>query len=351
MKVVVYSQPFFPLMGGLERNTHTLCRALKDLGNEPHLLTETLSNQPDDYTFRVTRAPTKRTAAEIIREANLVLVNGGVSLKVLLFALMFNVRYGVIYHNYLSFRRKGNPWYSVWIRKLIAERAAVNVFTSSRSMELASLKNKSARVVLNPVDIELTPYYRQSHSGRQKQNETDYFLFAGRLIEGKGVFVLMDAIEEMDRCNHGEVTPRFVFAGTGPSMRALKTRASQLRRIEVKFPGRIDAEELVEMYTKAAALIVPSTTHKEGNPLVIAEALYAGTPVIASDQPPMIESVGEAGIIVPQGDATGLLSAMEFVIENVQERARLTREAEKRSALFSYEHYVSEVDNIVKQTQ
>jgi glycosyltransferase involved in cell wall biosynthesis len=105
----------------------------------------------------------------------------------------------------------------------------------------------------------------------------------------------------------------------------------------------------VSAYQQARTLVVPSTTHKEGNPLVVAESIFAGTPVIASDQPPMIESVGEAGIIVGQGDDQALAGAIRRVYKDDLFYTSLCREAQKRRRLFGYQQYKEEIKMVLDQ--
>jgi glycosyltransferase involved in cell wall biosynthesis len=159
----------------------------------------------------------------------------------------------------------------------------------------------------------------------------------------------MDALERIDQSGREIPAPRVVYAGTGPAMPSLKERAARLERVRVELPGRMDAAALVHMYEDATALIVPSTTHKEGNPLVIAEAMYAGTPVIASDQPPMIEAVGQAGIIVQTGNSEYLRSAVESLCQSPQRRNTLKEKALDRASVFSYEAYRDRIERLFSQ--
>lgn len=349
MKIVVYSKTFLPTLGGLERNTHTLCRALLDIGHEVQLVTETPSVQDKDFPFRITRTSSWKKMRRIIQRADLFLVNGGVSLKVLILALLHGVEYGIIYHNYLAFRRPGNQWYSIRVRKWIAEHASINVFTSEHSLRLAGLERSPCTVLLNPVDVDLQPLYHSGGNADTTDGDDLIFLFAGRLIEGKGVFLLMSALERIDESGGKASRIRMVFAGTGPARSELEKKASQLSQVQVELPGKLDAAQLVEAYQKAVALVVPSTTHKEGNPLVIAEAIYAGTPVIASNQPPMVESVGQAGIIVQEGSQEDLRHAIESICDNPERHTVLKEQARERAQIFDYDAYKTKLGQIFNQ--
>jgi glycosyltransferase involved in cell wall biosynthesis len=140
-----------------------------------------------------------------------------------------------------------------------------------------------------------------------------------------------------------------VIAGEGPAESEMRRRSESFETIDVHFAGRLDSTELVGAYQRARALVVPSTTHKEGNPLVVAEAIFAGTPVIASDQPPMIESVGEAGIIVEQGDDQALAGAIRRVYNDDLFYNSLCREAQQRRRLFGYQQYKEEIKMVLDQ--
>lgn len=345
MRIVVYSKPFFPLMGGLERNTLTLSLALTDLGHDVHLFTETCESDPADetYPFDVVRSQSLLDLITLLRSAHLFLVNGNVSLQAIPCAMIQGVPYGVIYHSYRGYHRAGSGVRTKVenrLRRLVAKRAAANIFTNSHACDEAGLPASGCHVILNPVDKRMEPLYEISPSGSQNRSP---LLFAGRIIEGKGVFVLLKALSNLD----GSMALDVLVAGEGPAESEMRRRSESFETIDVQFAGRLDSADLVRAYHQARALVVPSTTHKEGNPLVVAESIFAGTPVIASDQPPMVESVGDAGIIVGQGDDRALAEAIHRVYSDGSYYQSLRREAWKRRNLFSYQQYKEKIETIM----
>ena len=60
-------------------------------------------------------------------------------------------------------------------------------------------------------------------------------------------------------------------------------RASSASPARTRFLGVVAREDLPDLYASADAFVMPSTTETQG--LVQAEALAAGTPVIAADAP------------------------------------------------------------------
>jgi glycosyltransferase involved in cell wall biosynthesis len=329
-------------MGGLERNTLTLCLALKDLGHDVHLITETPSEEADDYPFPVTRTQSARKIFDTLYRANLLIVNGNVSLRVHPFAWLRRIPYAVIYHNFLGFEREGNGIATSLgnvVRGTVARKATANVFTNTYAAEHCGLPEESTHVVLNPVDKRMEKLYTEWN----KSLDADApFLFAGRLIKGKGIFVLAQALEQLD----GEIETRVVIAGEGRDEKRLRERTRAYSTVQVDFAGRLNEPELVKKYQNARALLVPSTTHKEGNPLVIAESIYAGTPVIASNQPPMIESVGDAGVIVEEGDAEELAQAIRLLQTDQKAYSEKRNRARERAHLFGYERYRQQIRDV-----
>jgi glycosyltransferase involved in cell wall biosynthesis len=331
-------------MGGLERNTQTVCLALKDTGHEVTLITETIAEHDDGYEFEIVRSKSISTFYSAISGSDFLIVNGNISLKILPLSILGHTPYGVIYANYTGYRRTGSgisTRIENVLREGLANRASINIFLSAYARKLAQVPQETSCVLRNPVDKHMIPLYEKNAG---KAQDRSYLLFAGRIIEGKGIFVLTDALAELD----GSLDLTVMIAGEGTDEDEMRRRTRAFDTIDIHFVGRLGDQKLVDAYRQAKALVVPSTSHKEGNPLVVAEALYAGTPVIASDQPPMIESVDDAGIIVPQGNSQELARAIRSLYEQEQQYQDLRRKAEQRSDQFSYRRYKKQIASIVK---
>ena len=102
--------------------------------------------------------------------------------------------------------------------------------------------------------------------------ETKLVLFAGRLVEKKGVAIVLDVCRQLSGV-------QFVVAGDGP-LRTLLTRAPA----NVTWHRTVAARRMHEYYHAADCVFLPS--HGEGLPLVVQEAMACGLPVlIAEDEP------------------------------------------------------------------
>ena len=103
---------------------------------------------------------------------------------------------------------------------------------------------------------------------------------------------------------------------------------------EVKVPGsfqhvqigRIEDERLLSMiYSLADVFVIPSV--QDNFPNTVLEAISCGTPVVGFDVggiPDMVRN-GETGILVRQGDISGLKSAIEGILSNASLREAMSR--------------------------
>jgi glycosyltransferase involved in cell wall biosynthesis len=135
----------------------------------------------------------------------------------------------------------------------------------------------------------------------------DYVLFVGRLVPEKAPDVLLRAFRSVttDR--------RLVIAGgssfTDDYVRSLERLAAADPRVIMT--GYVYGPLLEELYTNAAGFVLPSSL--EGLPLTLLEAASYGLPIVASDIPPHIEVVGDAGPghrIFASGDEVALRDAI-----------------------------------------
>jgi len=141
--------------------------------------------------------------------------------------------------------------------------------------------------------------------------ERPYFLFVGRLVPEKAPDLLIRAFAKV------RADARLVIVG---SSGFTDTYAESLRRLaatdpRVIFAGGVYGDELAELYSNAAAFVLPSSL--EGLPITLLEALAHHSPVIVSDIQPHLEVVEENGPghrVVRQGDLDALAAAMGLVL-------------------------------------
>jgi glycosyltransferase involved in cell wall biosynthesis len=342
MKILIYTESFFPDMGGLERNTYTIATTLAASGHAVTVLTGTLKTEETRYPFDVVRSRKYAVFFAEIRQTDLIFINGGISMKICVLALLLRKKYMILYANSNLYLRESDR-FGTQIRKFLAEKAALNIALSdyAKNRLKALLNNQKVEKLLNPIDGKLEQI--AANKLQNKPNKIYDILFAGRMIEGKGIFILIDALASIKSTLKDL---KIAFAGEGEHTEKLIAYAKE-KNINSAYLGRLDNAELIDAYLQSRVLIVPSSTHIEGNPLVIAEAISLGVPVIASNQDAMIEAVGDAGYIFKSGESNDLADKIKLLF-NGQNLLEKTNNTTIRKQEFSYAQYTFSLNKIVQ---
>jgi glycosyltransferase involved in cell wall biosynthesis len=98
---------------------------------------------------------------------------------------------------------------------------------------------------------------------------------------------------------------------------------------------RVDDAELAALYAGALAVVAPS--YLEGFGLPPLEAAAHGTPAVVSDLACFAETLGDAALRVPVGDADALADALLRIAGDDGLRARLGAAARERAVLYTWE--------------
>jgi glycosyltransferase involved in cell wall biosynthesis len=87
----------------------------------------------------------------------------------------------------------------------------------------------------------------------------------------------------------------------------------------IRLAGRVSADELEELYARAA--IFALATHYEGHGIVFDEALVRGLPIVSCSAGAVPDTVPQgAGLLVPPGDAATFAAALRQVIADPAQR-------------------------------
>jgi glycosyltransferase involved in cell wall biosynthesis len=149
----------------------------------------------------------------------------------------------------------------------------------------------------------------------RKPGEPVTILSVCRLVEKKGVDVLLDALARLSG------PWRFVHVGGGPLASTLKRRAESLGiagRIEWK--GALTQDEVLVEYRAADLFVLASRIARDGDrdglPNVLAEAQSQGVACVATRVSAIPELVrdGVTGLLVPENDPAALADALGSLI-------------------------------------
>lgn len=149
----------------------------------------------------------------------------------------------------------------------------------------------------------------------------DYALYFGRLVDEKGVDVLVRAAAQAPDV-------KIKIVGNGPDEDNLRRLAQDLKLSNVEFLGPMWGEALDAVLAHARFVIVPSVWH-ENFPYVINQSFAFGKPVIGSDRGGIPEMVrdGERGLTYPAQDHIALAAAMTELWNDPQRSVEMGRRA------------------------
>lgn len=169
-----------------------------------------------------------------------------------------------------------------------------------------------------------------------------------RMVSVKNHGQLLDAAPEII-AKHPNVW--FLFVGDGPLLEQLRTRAEQMGiRDRSVFTGLVDRERIPDMLSAMDVLV--HTALYEGLPRVLAQALAMGKPCVAFDADGAREVIvaGETGFLVPSGDITSLVTAVDRLLADPQLRQRMGAAGRRLvDPAFRAETMVQQIDSVYQQ--
>lgn len=230
------------------------------------------------------------------------------------------------------------PLIGPWLVRMLVRRARALTAVSTRSRDIiasffsaAEWSSLSSKVAVIPMGVDLAEW-----RGSARKRSPEEILFMGRLADKKGIEYLLEALTlEPLR----SLDARLSIAGDGPLADDLRAKARALRIGDrVRFLGFVTGPEKVDCVRRAGVVVVPSIVtgsgDAEGVPVVLLEALAAGSICVATDASgaPDIVRGGDA-FVVREKDAAALSAAIANAIRmtdddrrSMSDRARDTAE-------------------------
>jgi UDP-GlcNAc:undecaprenyl-phosphate GlcNAc-1-phosphate transferase len=172
-------------------------------------------------------------------------------------------------------------------------------------------------------------------------------LFAGRLIQVKGVDVLLRAFAEL-RKRLGEAS--LAIVGDGPEKSRLEGLARELGVADgVHFIPFQQRDALVELYACVDVFCLPSRHEPWG--VVVNEAAACGLPLVVSDRvgaAPDLVKEGRNGRVVPAEDASALAEALLEMLKPSADRDEMARVSREAARAWGYDFAFEQFGDMVR---
>lgn len=210
--------------------------------------------------------------------------------------------------------------------------ATVSEFSKRELMQ--TIGAKSVSVIPNSCEHLATVVPDETVLQRLALSPGRYLLFVGSPTPNKNIQRAIEAIGIM-----ADDAPDFVVVGAAASS-VFKTDMpgigqNRAQRDPVKFTGRLSDEDIVALYSHAAALVFPSLYEGFGIPPL--EAMLLGCPVLSSNIEPAREVCGDAALYFDPKDAQDIVRSITDLTGNEGLRAQMIARGHARAVEFSWD--------------
>lgn len=237
---------------------------------------------------------------------------------------------GVLFsQEYVSGLKKLMSWGVLAVMRFIHRRKNVFcIFHNRENRDLFVSKGlaEAGRCVItngSGIDLDDYTYVEEPYEGRIK------VLFTARMVEDKGVLILIDAAESL-REEYGERV-EFVLCGgleTNPLAISRERLESLCDGTYIKWLGR--RSDIKEQLQTCHIFAFPSY-YMEGLPKSCIEAAASGRPVITCDSIGCRDAVsdGETGFLIPVKDSKALAEKLRILFDDPELRRSMGRNARR----------------------
>lgn len=197
------------------------------------------------------------------------------------------------------------------------------------------LKKEKTFLIANGADNLFNP------SATREFIDDPCLLFVGRIVPDKGLHILLEALETIFH-SYPRATLRVVGGvnfGSNEESEYLKSIRNKVSTWgdRIVFVGPVPHDRIATEFAQADLFVCPSIW-QDPLPMVNAEAMACGLPIVAFARGGIPEIVGDAGILVQEISAPALAEAIDTVLSDTDLRQRLSQNGiERVSKIFNWQ--------------
>lgn len=225
------------------------------------------------------------------------------------------------------------------------------VLTDFSKEFLIKMNIDQKKISIKPNFVSENPFSNQNNIFSKsdfKKDKTHSFVFVGRISTEKGIDFLLQNFSDIDQKDIN-----LIIIGDGPLKSDLEKKFLDDSRI--KWLGRLEKKEILDVVSKCTALILPSSFYETFG-MTIIEAFSVGTPVIATNHgslPYVVENHND-GLLFEFSNGNDLKEKIVLLSQNHHMRNKLSKNAinnfkRKYSEEVNYKELISIYKQVIKE--
>jgi 1,2-diacylglycerol 3-alpha-glucosyltransferase len=376
MNIVMMTNTYKPIVGGLEKSVELFSKKYRKLGHQVLIVSPEFKNQVEEKgVLRVSaiqnfngtdfsvELPISKKLDDKLKKFNPDIVHthhpfliGDTALRTAKkFSIPLVFTHHTLYERYTHYVPADSPLIKKFIIQLTAGYANLCDFVIAPSQPIKDLLRK--RKVKAPIEVIPTGIKVKDFSSgngtkfkKKKRISKSNFVvgFVSRIAKEKNIYFLAKAVAEFLK---DQEKTHFLIIGDGPD----REEASQFFKEQglkkrVTFTGTIKGKELINAYAAMDVFSFASFTETQG--LVIQEAMAASLPVVAIDAPGVGEVVENKvnGYLLNSENTSAFCSALKKVKKMDKKKLKKMKKAAYQTATeFSLDKQVKKALNLYER--
>lgn len=247
-----------------------------------------------------------------------------------------------------------------FVKKFVLKYCDVCTVNSRSTFDAVRKLSPKTNIRLIPMGVDLQMFNEKKEDQNWREqfgNKSWIILGVGRLIKWKGFEYLIRAFSDV---LIKFPIAKLIIIGSGPEEENLKKQARELNlkiNTNLFFFGNVGHSVLSHIYATSDLLVSPSITYsktgeKEGQGLVILEALASGLPVVASKSGGIIDIIDgkSSGLLFEEKDYIDLSKKIISVLSDEKTKKKLSENGLKLvKDKFSWEKIGQEFGRLYKE--
>lgn len=359
MNILMMTNTYFPIVGGLEQSVYSFSEGLRSLGHEVLIVTPAFEGMPEEEpgviripafqkfsgTIFSVNLPVSGLLTRLMKEFSPDIIHSHCPFFMGDFALRLSRQHAIplVFTYHTMFEQYVHDWpvQNEGVKRFMVKLAAGyanlvdRVIVPCKSVQDILLKRgvKTPMEVV-PTGVDLERFSKGDWKTFRERNQIppDALVIghAGRLAPEKNLEFLANCLIE---CLKRNPKAHVLIVGQGPSERMIKDafkRAGLEKRLHLT--GVLHYQHLVDAYFAMDVFAFASLSETQG--IVLIEAMAAGLPVVALDAPGVREVVEEHrnGRLLNEMDLQSFVDALLWVLSRSREELSTMKQAARVTA-------------------